>query len=244
MPAAPAASAAPAAPAPGVDLASALPPNAGPTSAAIAALDGAIVAAFPGFGPLLKDAENTYTKTSYLPLDALLDDVRPALIAQGVFITSSFELVRGGFVITTTLAHSGGGWRKSSFPVGDPSNPQKAASAATYGLRVNLCQLLAIVGRDDDGQASSQPPAAASGDGAPAPQAGAYPPPSYPAPGQPAPQAPPATYQQPPAQPPAQAPAPGYGAPPAGPADPYGNQLPPGAWQSPAPAAPPATPYV
>jgi hypothetical protein len=241
MPAAPAASTpAPPAPQPAPDP-SHLPPNAGPTSQAIAALDGAIVTAFPTFGPLFKDAENTFTKTSYLPLDTLLNDIRPALYAQGVFITSSFELVRGGFVITTVLSHSGGGWRKSSFPVGDPSNPQKAAIAATYGLRVNLCQLLAIVGRDDDGNESSNPPAAWNGaPGAPAPHppAGAYPPPAAPpaasvawpapAPGQPT-QAPPATYPAP-------------AAPPAG--DPYSNALPPGAWQQPAPAAPPATPYV
>lgn len=200
-----------------------LPPGAGPTSQQIAALDGAIVQAFPTFGPLLKDAENTFLKSSYLPLDTLLDDIRVPLFSQGILITSCFQLVRGGFVVTTTLSHSGGGWRSSSFPVGDPSNPQKVAASATYGLRVNLCQLLAIVGRDDDGNA-----------GAPQQQLA-----------QPA-----AWQQQPPPQQQQPWPGPGQlvGGPipqpvvvpgpdgravtlPPGSPDPHSNQLPPGAWQ-------------
>jgi hypothetical protein len=137
------------APDPGVDL---LPPNCGPSIAAVAALDGAIAAALPSFGSLAKDGDNTYLKTSYLTLPALLEAVRPALMTQGVLITSSLRLVPGGFVCQTTLQHSGGGWRTSQFPVGDPSNAQRVAAAATYGLRINLQQLLAVCGVDDDGQ--------------------------------------------------------------------------------------------
>jgi hypothetical protein len=160
-----------------------LPPGAGPTPTAVAALDGAIAAAFGNFGSLAKDGDNTYLKTSYLTLPTLLDAVRPALMAQGVLITSALRLVPGGFVCQTTLQHSGGGWRSSQFPVGDPGNAQKVAAAATYGLRINLQQLLAITGQDDDGQpaqqfaapapAYAQPPAAASQQqpwAAPAPQ--------------------------------------------------------------------------
>lgn len=143
----------------GADL---LPPNCGPSLGAVAALDGAIAAAMPSFGSLAKDGDNTYLKTSYLTLPALLDAVRPALMAQGVLITSCLRLVTGGFVCQTTLQHSGGGWRSSQFPVGDPSNAQRVAAAATYGLRINLQQLLAVCGVDDDGQPAAiapQPPA-------------------------------------------------------------------------------------
>jgi len=143
------------APDPGVDS---LPPNCGPSITAVAALDGAIAAALPAFGSLAKDGDNTYLKTSYLTLPALLEAVRPALMAQGVLITSSLRLVPGGFVCQTTLQHSGGGWRTSQFPVGDPSNAQRVAAAATYGLRINLQQLLAVCGVDDDGQPGVMPP--------------------------------------------------------------------------------------
>jgi hypothetical protein len=135
-----------------------LPPNAGPDLQSVAALDGAIAAAFPAFGSLAKDGDNTYLKTSYLTLPSLLDAVRPALMAQGVLIASGLRLVPGGFVCQTTLQHSGGGWRTSQFPVGDPSNAQRVAAAATYGLRINLQQLLAVCGTDDDGQSAVAPP--------------------------------------------------------------------------------------
>jgi len=149
-----------------------LPPGAGPAPSAVAALDGAIAAAFSNFGSLAKDGDNTYLKTSYLTLPTLLDAVRPALMAQGVLITSALRLVPGGFVCQTTLQHSGGGWRSSQFPVGDPGNAQKVAAAATYGLRINLQQLLAITGQDDGGQPAQQfaAPAAAPYAQAAAPQ--------------------------------------------------------------------------
>jgi len=134
-----------------------LPPGAGPSQEALAALDGAIAAAIPHFAPLVKDAENSYLKTSYLSLENLLDSIRQALMAQQVLITSSLQLVGPGFVVITTLAHSAGGWRSSSFPVGDPINPQKVAAAATYGLRINLQQLLALVASDDDGNTAAAP---------------------------------------------------------------------------------------
>jgi hypothetical protein len=169
-----------------------LPPGAGPSLEAIAALDGAIAAASANFAPLVKDAENTYLKTSYLSLENLLESVRGALLAQQVMVTSSIQLVGPGFVVVTTLAHSSGGWRSSSFPVGDPVNPQKVAAAATYGLRINLQQLLALVASDDDGNTAAAV--------APAPQA-------Y----QPA-QVPHQSYQPPDQQQPAYAPQPFPGA--------------------------------
>lgn len=162
-----------------------LPPGAGPSLEAIAALDGAIAASVPNMSPLVKDAENSYLKTTYLSLENLLDSVRGALMAQQVLITSSIQLVGPGFVVVTTLAHSGGGWRSSSFPVGDPVNPQKVAAAATYGLRINLQQLLALVASDDDGNTAAAPAADAY-------PAAPYQPPAYaqapqPFPGAPAP---------------------------------------------------------
>ena len=218
-----------------------LPPSAGPTSQTIAALDGAIAAAFPNFGPLVKDGENTYTKSFYIKPETLLNDVRPALMAQGILISSTLQLVKGGFVITTTLSHSGGGWRSSSFPIANPGDASKVSASATKGQRINLLMLLAIIGRDDDGTedpapvqgaqqwgATAQPPAQQQPWQAPAGQPQQAPG-AWSAPGQPV-QAPPATYGQPPAAPPE-----GYGQPQTPP-----QQAAPGAWPAPAPSAPPA----
>ena len=201
-----------------------LPSGAGPTIEAIGALDGAIAAAMPIFGPLVKDAENSYLKTSYMPLDTLLKAILPALLAQGVLITSCFQLVPGGFVVITSLSHAGGGWRSSLFPVGDPGNPQKVAAAATYGLRVNLQQLLALVATDDDGQHAA--PAAPPQQWAPQ-QGGPV------LPGEPVPPQQP-LQPMPTANPYAQQPAPQGPAP----------QGPPATWQPPAAPQPAPTPYV
>ena len=56
------------------------------------------------FGPLTKDASNTYLKCNYLSLPALLKAVREPLSDQGVVITSSFVQVGAQFVIRTMSA--------------------------------------------------------------------------------------------------------------------------------------------
>ena len=153
---------------------SALPPSCGPDTERIRLLDAAVTAAAAGFGLLVKTGDNDYLKTTYLTLPALLNAVRPALQAQGVTITSCLRLVGSGFICQTTLQHFEGGWRTSQFPVGDPSNPQKVAAAATYGLRINLQQLLAICGVDDDGQSAVMSPQGMTPSSAPAPAATAW----------------------------------------------------------------------
>ena len=49
----------------------------------------AILAASAEFGPLTKDAANSYLKSSYLSLPALLKAVREPLSDQGVVITAA-----------------------------------------------------------------------------------------------------------------------------------------------------------
>lgn len=220
----------------GIDAPDHLPPNAGPSSQAIAALDGAIATAFPNFGPLIKDGENTYSKSKYIKPETLINDTRPALLAQGILISSCLELVRGGFVVTTTLTHSGGGWRSSSFPVANPGDASKVSASATKGQRINLLMLLAIVGRDDDGSEDPGPQQPAAHQYAQPPAAPAHPA-AWPAPGYPV-QTPPAMYPQP-GQP--------TGDPPVEQQPPpldasHSNVLPQAAWQQPAGGYPPPGP--
>jgi hypothetical protein len=133
-----------------------LPPGCGPTLAALTALDAAIALSQSQFGTILRDADNPYFKSSYVSLPSLLALVRPILHANGVMISSSYQLTSAGFVVSTTLTHTTtGGWRVSTFPVPDPSKPQSVGAAGTYGLRLSLLQLLAISGEDDDGNAAT-----------------------------------------------------------------------------------------
>ncbi len=133
-----------------------LPPNAGPSIELIAALDAALVKARSNYGDLTKDSDNPYFNSRYLSLDKLLSSVTPALGAQGLSVSSSYQLTAsGGFAVVTTLSHVKGGFRTSLFPVLDASKSQAVGSSGTYAMRYNLTQLLCVAAEhDDDGNAA------------------------------------------------------------------------------------------
>lgn len=151
-----------------------LPPNTGPDIDALKALDSAIAKARPKFTDLTKTANNPHFKSSYAPLETVLDAVTTALAEQNVSISTAGVIVGERFFFATTLTHAtSGGWRSSYFPVTDPA-PQKVGGCETYAQRYNVCGLLGITaGADDDGNAASglKPKAKAAGNGKPAAKA-------------------------------------------------------------------------
>jgi hypothetical protein len=162
-----------AAPAPVPEM---LPPNSGPTLAAVAALDAAIAAAYPHFPPLLRDQEanikgNKQHKHTSLP--GVYECVINPLLAQGVVVTSSITLVQGGFAVCTVVKHiTTGGWRCSYFPVLNMNSAGSVTAAGTTAPRVGLQLLLGICGMEEE-----DPPATATGGGwAVAPAGGQVPP--------------------------------------------------------------------
>jgi hypothetical protein len=172
-----------------------LPPNCGPTGQQLAALDAAVAAAFPAFGSLAPNdaADIKGRRHSYLNLPGLLEAVRPALMAQQVIIANTISLVPGGFVVSTMLRHSGGGWRLSQFPVLSLTSSSAISAAATSGFRVNLQLLLGICASDEDSGHDAAPAEAPQPWEQPAPPAPAYAaPPQQPAPPQQQPWAAPA----------------------------------------------------
>jgi hypothetical protein len=141
-----------------------LPPNCGPTGQQLAALDAAVAAAFPAFGSLAPNdaADIKGRRHAYLNLPGLLDAVRPALMAQQVIIANTISIVPGGFVVSTMLRHSGGGWRLSQFPVLSLTSSSAISAAATSGFRVNLQLLLGICASDEDAAHDAAPAAASA----------------------------------------------------------------------------------
>ena len=139
-----------------------LPPNCGPTSQQLAALDAAVAAAFPAFGSLATNdsADIKGRMHAYLNLPGLLEAVRPALMAQGLIIANTIGLVPGGFVVITMLRHKDGGWRLSQFPVLSLTSSSAISAAATSGFRVNLQLLLGICASDEDAAHDAAPAAA------------------------------------------------------------------------------------
>jgi hypothetical protein len=141
-----------------------LPPNCGPTGQQLAALDAAVAAAFPAFGSLAPNdaADIKGRRHAYLNLPGLLEAVRPALMAQQVIIANTISIVPGGFVVSTMLRHSGGGWRLSQFPVLSLTSSSAISAAATSGFRVNLQLLLGICASDEDAAHDAAPAAASA----------------------------------------------------------------------------------
>ena len=133
-----------------------LSPNSGPDIDGVKALDEAISKARPNFVDLTKTANNPHFKSSYAPLEDVLSAVTPALLKQGIGISTAGVIVGERFYFVTTITHfKSGGWRSSYFPVTDPA-PQKVGGCETYAQRYNVCGLLGITaGADDDGNTAS-----------------------------------------------------------------------------------------
>lgn len=108
-----------------------------------------------------KDTNNPFFKSKYVPLDGLLNAVRPVLAANGL----SFMQFLGGdgqtITVTTLLLHESGEWIESEpFPLKPvKTDPQAYGSACTYGKRYALSAALGIGWEeDDDGNDASQKP--------------------------------------------------------------------------------------
>lgn len=113
-----------------------------------------------------KDGFNPHFKNKFATLDAILEAVRPLLVANGL------SLVQGGatphtgedgkvtaLVVETMLVHSSGEWISNGvvMPLAK-QDPQGAGGAVTYGRRYSLSLLLALAtDDDDDGQQASTP---------------------------------------------------------------------------------------
>lgn len=108
-----------------------------------------------------KDTSNPFFKSKYVPLDGLLNAVRPVLAKNGL----SFMQFLGGdgqtITVTTLLLHESGEWIESEpFPLKPvKADPQSYGSACTYGKRYSLSAALGIGWEeDDDGNKASQKP--------------------------------------------------------------------------------------
>ena len=118
----------------------------------------ALLRAQQNFGPLVKDANNAYLKSSYISLAALLKAVTPALTEQGILVTHCYEQRGTALAVVTTLVHVSTQTRLTScFPVLSMDGAQKVGACGTYGQRYNLILLLNIAAADDDGNTVSNP---------------------------------------------------------------------------------------
>lgn len=135
--------------------------NTSPTIAALAAALAAAQAVFRN-PPRNREVQvrmkagGTYT-FRYATLDAILEQVRPILGANGLCIVQTTGEDAKGPVVTTALLHASGEWLSSDTPafVTD-GGAQAYGSAISYARRYAVVALLALAAdEDDDGNAAA-----------------------------------------------------------------------------------------
>lgn len=123
-----------------------------------ASLASAMAAAFAKIEGATKSANNPHYKTKYADLGAVIDAIKPALIAHGLYFTQHPEPSDRGVTIETWLHHASG----DSLSLGKlfvPANKQDAqgfGSALTYARRYALVTAFGVPVEDDDGNAAAR----------------------------------------------------------------------------------------
>ena len=122
-----------------------------------ASLASAMAAAFAEIDSALKSAKNPHFKSKYADITAVIESIKPALIAHDLFFTQHPEPSDRGVTIETWLHHAGG----DSLSLGKlfvPANKQDAqgyGSALTYARRYALVTAFGVPVEDDDGNAAA-----------------------------------------------------------------------------------------
>jgi len=112
-------------------------------------------------GVIRKDAINPHYKNQYASLPAILAQVTPILLAQGIVLV---QAPINQYEIETTLIHTSGQFMTSSFYM-KPSkdDPQGIGGAITYGRRYAIAAMLSLaIDEDDDGNTASGKPVQSS----------------------------------------------------------------------------------
>src|SRR5690348_14035984 len=129
--------------------------------AAHATLHSAMALAFAEIEAATKGAENPAFKqggkaSKYADLGAVIDAVKPALIAHGLFFTQHCHPSPDGVSVETVLGHSSGEAMSlgTLYVPANKRDPQGFGSALTYARRYALQTAFGVPTEDDDGNAA------------------------------------------------------------------------------------------
>ena len=97
-------------------------------------------------------------KYKYADLTAVIEAIKPALVANGLFFTQQPRVNERGVEIETVLHHKGGEVYSLGclFVPADRNNAQGFGSALTYARRYALVTAFGVPVEDDDGAAASK----------------------------------------------------------------------------------------
>lgn len=103
--------------------------------------------------PVTKDAENSFIKSKYATLNAVMNSCRDVLLANGIWVSQFPVPVESGCLgLATKLIHAESGeWQASCMVMPLPkADPQGYGSALTYARRYALATLVGLVTEVDD----------------------------------------------------------------------------------------------
>lgn len=121
-------------------------------------LASAMALAFGEIEGATKSANNPHFKSKYADLTAVIDAIKPALIAHDLFFTQRPLPSENGITVTTFLHHASGETMElgALFVPANKNDAQGFGSALTYARRYALVTAFGVPVEDDDGNAATQ----------------------------------------------------------------------------------------
>lgn len=108
----------------------------------------------------LKDAENPFFKSTYVPLENVTESITETATKNGLAFSQEPSFDDGMVTVTTLVMHSSGEWIEYEPLKMKPvkNDPQAFGSAITYAKRYALSAIFGITSdKDDDGNEATQP---------------------------------------------------------------------------------------
>ncbi|HIJ71692.1 MAG TPA: ERF family protein [Planctomycetes bacterium] len=120
----------------------------------ISNLAAALLKAQKDIHTAVKSNKNPFFKSSYAPLEAVIDAIKGPLNQQGIVFLQAVDANGNGPMIDTILLHESGQFMSSRTPVfcNKPNDPQAFGSGVTYSKRYALQAILGLPTADDDGE--------------------------------------------------------------------------------------------
>lgn len=121
------------------------------TSESIEALAPDLALAMGEMSNGIKNADNPFFKSKYTPLDVVLDIIRPALAAHGLFLIQAPGKIGEEAVLVGRIIHKSGQWIQNIISLKEmKEGPQPFGSVTTYLRRYQGMALCGIAAEDDD----------------------------------------------------------------------------------------------
>jgi hypothetical protein len=123
-----------------------------------ATLSAAMASAFAAIEAATKSAANPHFKSKYADISSVIDAIKPALVANGLFFTQRPEPAQGGVAVETVVHHASGESMAlgTIFVPANKNDAQAYGSALTYARRYALVTAFGVPTEDDDGNAAAR----------------------------------------------------------------------------------------